>query len=420
MIITDEMIPPNIFVNRKIIKGTKSDILVSAGSGIFMRRERVFGDDTNPIPYLFAGGGFRDENWFNRVSWEVGPVGKSQLLVFTGKRAYGVRAYPGKKNLGKSFQRGNKGHGLWAGEWNLVPLSDSDSKDKVKELWSENVSVRFNALAAAGEILFAAGAIDTIDPADPLAPFEGRADSKLWAVNGKDGRKLSEYHLEGSPVYDGMAVTEGRVFVVMKTGKVICFASTGEKAPGHARTYVISNPQDIEDVALRDRGFADWNYGGGIVLEAGFMPGLYEEHHCVSLLRFDLSRLPCEKVRSAKVRLYKPKCSVQMRPVKIGIYQLNSANTDWTEGASLCEEAATASCWSHLRKEQSWAGAKGCSRKGVDFLTPVLDMQTAPDDCGQWMEFDIPIELVQRWLDHPEQNSGLYIKPMNEKTEWGD
>jgi len=56
----------------------------------------------------------------------------------------------------------------------------------------------------------------------------------------------------------------------------------------------------------------------------------------------------------------------------------------------------------------------------ADFLTPVLDTQTAPDDLGQWMEFDIPIELVQRWLDHPEQNSGLYIKSMNEKTEWGD
>ncbi|GAI56584.1 unnamed protein product [marine sediment metagenome] len=110
------MIPPDIFIDRKTLQGTKSDILVSAGSGIFMRAERVFGDDTpqdalrrNPIPYLFAGGGFRDENWFNRVSWKVGSVGKSQLLVFSGKRAYGVRAYLGKR-LAKSFQRGNKGH----------------------------------------------------------------------------------------------------------------------------------------------------------------------------------------------------------------------------------------------------------------------------------------------------------------------
>jgi outer membrane protein assembly factor BamB len=224
---TDEMIPPDIFVDRKTIHGTKSDILASAGSGIFMRRERVFGDDTNPRPYLFPGGGFRDENWFNRVNWEIGPVEKAVFLVFSGNRAYGVRAYL-KTNPAKSFQHGNQGHELWGGDWSSAPSGDSDPDKQVNELWSENVSVRFNSLAAAGDILFAAGAVDTIDSADPLAPFEGRADSKLWAVNGKDGKKLSEYHLEGSPVYDGMAVTSGRVFVAMKTGKVICFASTGD------------------------------------------------------------------------------------------------------------------------------------------------------------------------------------------------
>lgn len=36
------------------------------------------------------------------------------------------------------------------------------------------------------------------------------------------------------------------------------------------------------------------------------------------------------------------------------------------------------------------------------------------------MEFDIPIELAQLWLDHPEQNSGLCVKAMNEEIEWGD
>lgn len=257
---TDEMIPPDIFVDRKTIQGTKSDILVSGGSGIFMRREKVFGDDTDPMPYLFAGGGFRDENWFNRVSWEIGPVGKSQLLVFTGERAYGVRAYLGK-GVAKSFQYGNGGHGLWAGELNLSPPGNSDSKNKARELWSRNVPVRFNALAAAGDTIFAAGPIDTIDPADPLAPFEGRADSKLWAIDGRNGSTLSEYDMEGSPVYDAMAVTEGHVFVAMRTGKVVCFKAAGDvvrtveptPAPAHARTYVTSDPQDVEDVALRDR-----------------------------------------------------------------------------------------------------------------------------------------------------------------------
>ena len=226
---TDEMIPPDIFTNRRTIQGTKSDILVSAGSGIFTRRKRVFGDDTNPAPYLFAGGGFRDENWFNCVAWEIGAAGKSQFLVFTDKAAYGVRAYLGK-SVDKDFQRGNGGHALWAGEWNSARPSDANSRNKVRGLWSQTVPVRFNAMAIAGEILFAAGAADTIDQTDPLAQFEGRADSELWAVNGKNRRKLSEYHMDGSPVHDGMAVTEGHVFVAMKTGKATCFAAAGETA----------------------------------------------------------------------------------------------------------------------------------------------------------------------------------------------
>ena len=66
---------------------------------------------------------------------------------------------------------------------------------------------------------------------DPLELFEGRADSKLWAVNCKDGETMSEYDLKGTPVYDGMAVTDGRVVVIMKTGTMICFASTEEMGP---------------------------------------------------------------------------------------------------------------------------------------------------------------------------------------------
>ena len=62
------------------------------------------------------------------------------------------------------------------------------------------------------------------------------------------------------------------------------------------------------------------------------MPELYEEHHCLSLLRFDLSRLPCEKVQAAKVRLYKPKCTVQMTVVNgwNSIFQLS-----WYSGGSI-------------------------------------------------------------------------------------
>lgn len=187
-----------------------------------------------------------------------------------------------------------------------------------------------------------------------------------------------------------------------------------------AETFIVSDPSAIEDTALRDREFADWSFGGGIVLEVGFMPGLYEEHHCASLIRFDLSRLPCRKIRSATLRLYKPKCFAQITPVPVQVYQVAEANAGWTEGSSLCEEDEAACSWSRLPGGKPWAGAEGCSRPGVDFLTPALDTQIAPADRAQWLEFNVPANLVQRWLDDPATNAGLYLTMDRENQRRGD
>ncbi len=67
-------------------------------------------------------------------------------------------------------------------------------------------------------------------------------------------------------------------------------------------TFIISDSANVEDVALRDRAYSEWNFGAGHFLEAGFMPGLYEIHHAASLVRFNLSGLGCRKVVSAKMR----------------------------------------------------------------------------------------------------------------------
>jgi len=187
-----------------------------------------------------------------------------------------------------------------------------------------------------------------------------------------------------------------------------------------AETFIVSAPEDVEDVALRDREFGQWNFGRGLVLEVGFMPGLYEEHHSVSLIRFNLSGLGCGKVLSAKLRLYKPKCSVQTRPVDVHVYEVAFVNCGWAEGSSLCEEEYGASCWRWRGDGEPWVGAEGCAREGIDYVTPELDVQTAPEDRGRWLEFSIPANLVQKWLNEPERNSGLYIKAGNIGERRGD
>jgi hypothetical protein len=174
-------------------------------------------------------------------------------------------------------------------------------------------------------------------------------------------------------------------------------------------TFVVSDSASIEDVALRDREYSEWNFGAGHLLEAGFMPGLYEIHHAASLVRFNLSGLGCKKVHSAKLRLYKPKDYIQMAPVSVQVRSVGTADGGWFEGASECVAEASAATWKWRGNGQAWLGGEGCGVEGLKGLTPALDTQLAPDDRGQWLEFDIPAKLVQSWLGNPSANSGLLI-----------
>ena len=92
-----------------------------------------------------------------------------------------------------------------------------------------------------------------------------------------------------------------------------------------AETFTVSGPQRVEDAALLNGEFANWNFGGGPLLEAGFMGGIYVEHRATSAVRFDVSGVACDKVTSAKLRLYKPKDFVQVAPVEVVVYEAADA-----------------------------------------------------------------------------------------------
>lgn len=187
-----------------------------------------------------------------------------------------------------------------------------------------------------------------------------------------------------------------------------------------ADDFVISAPDDVQDTALLDGEFAEWNFGGSPLLEAGFMGGIYAEHRAVSLLRFDLSALPCSRISSAKLRLYKPKSFVQTAPVVVKVHEVARLNAGWREGGAFCAEDPGSASWAGAKTNQSWAGAPGCAKVGTDFGFQPLATRTAALDRGEWLEFPLPAELVQRWLDHPEQNAGLCLTADVRGSEWGE
>ena len=186
-----------------------------------------------------------------------------------------------------------------------------------------------------------------------------------------------------------------------------------------AERFVVSGPGELEDTALLDGEFGKWNFGGSPFLEAGFMGGIYAEHHAVTLLRFDLSGVPCGKVSSAKLRLYKSKSFVQTAPVLVNVYEVARPNAGWREGCALCAGDPGGATWAGVEPNRSWAGTPGCSQAGIDLGVNPVDSRTASLDKGEWMEFKLPAELVGRWLDHPEQNAGVYLTADARGPEWG-
>ncbi len=94
-------------------------------------------------------------------------------------------------------------------------------------------------MVLADKTLFVAGPPDVVDEEEVFGkPFDDRMIAKaaqqvaalagdkgalLHAISAEDGRKLNELQLDGCPVFDGLAVAEGKLFISMMVGTVVCF-----------------------------------------------------------------------------------------------------------------------------------------------------------------------------------------------------
>jgi len=97
-----------------------------------------------------------------------------------------------------------------------------------------------NAMALGGKSLFIAGPPDVADESKMLGflpgaddeanrqlkaqddAWRGKKGAVLMVLSAADGKVLAEYKLEALPVWDGMSVAGGRLFVSLKNGSVIC------------------------------------------------------------------------------------------------------------------------------------------------------------------------------------------------------
>jgi len=111
----------------------------------------------------------------------------------------------------------------------------------VEHQWAHPVPIFTRAMAMAGKTIFVAGPPDNIDEeyafermsqkdpaileqlAEQDAALDGKRGATMWAVSTESGKTGSELKLKSPPVWDGMAVAQGRLYVATVDGKVLCF-----------------------------------------------------------------------------------------------------------------------------------------------------------------------------------------------------
>jgi len=264
--------------------GANSDVLLSEGGFIYMRQKKMNGElqeikakvlsskgAQDVGLHVFSTAGLLDGSWYNRTFWMYSKrwpgfqlanqaPKTGQLLVVGDEKTYAVRVFYRRNCHSPMFFPAKEGYLLFAdlntnepqivGEqgsrtpvaW--LPLSDYSRGrgNEIRKLgssafggdkgigytraeppvWMQWLPVRVRAMVKAGDMLFAAGAPDVLDPEDPYAAFEARKGAKLVAVSAKDGEKLSETPLHCPPVFDGMIAAAGRLFASLRDGNVVC------------------------------------------------------------------------------------------------------------------------------------------------------------------------------------------------------
>ena len=107
----------------------------------------------------------------------------------------------------------------------------------------ESPPLLVNAMALAGNHLVIAGPPDLADETTMLGFLPGKDDeinrqleaqneswlgkhgARVWVVSAENGEKLAEYKVDGIPVFDGMSAADGKVFMSMADGRVVCMGN---------------------------------------------------------------------------------------------------------------------------------------------------------------------------------------------------
>jgi hypothetical protein len=260
------------------------DILSSDGRFVYMRSQRFNLDGRRAVidpehqtdqegegTHLFCPTGFLDDSWFHRTYWVYGKnagegwaewsvaarlVPAGRILTFDDENVYGYGRHPQYLcnssvleyrlfAADKTFDPDRAAHVSKVKipqdtvNWKNRSKRPEQDLSAVSRKWMvEKPELIAKAMVLADRTLFVAGPPDVVDEENiwgrTLEPevqaklraqstaLEGSQGSLLWAVSASDGKKLAEYKLENVPAFDGMSAANGRLYLSMKNGSILC------------------------------------------------------------------------------------------------------------------------------------------------------------------------------------------------------
>jgi hypothetical protein len=128
-----------------------------------------------------------------------------RLLVFDESMICGY----GRKNVHWSNQ-------LQDGAYRLFAVKRGERKVQ----WTKPVTIQVRAMVLADKVLFVAG--PPVNAGDEVEGREENRGARLLAISASDGSELAQYRLDSSPVFDGMAAANGRLYLAAQNGQVLC------------------------------------------------------------------------------------------------------------------------------------------------------------------------------------------------------
>ena len=206
-------------------------------------RMLVFNDDNvygyGRLPNLYVWSSVLEYQLYSAKK-EVSPEAIRRVSTANQQQESNARKAKKAKKVPKDqeVQKGGHGHGITFDRslYGTYPLKEISA---IAFNWrNTNQPLQARAMALAGDNLIIAGPPDVLDEEEIFAkPFdrkvvsqakgqvaalEGKKGALLQVISTGDGRKLNEIKLSSNPVFNGVAVARGKLYISTSDGKVIC------------------------------------------------------------------------------------------------------------------------------------------------------------------------------------------------------